>query len=450
MGIKLNCGCGGNILPKSEGWVNIDINGDIKGVDLVLDLEVEDLPYADNSVEEVILQDFLEHLSKARQIPFLREVLRVLKPTARVFIQVPHLRILALRYLGLLDEGMQHALTADQFADSIYGWSHSVAEMHKWGYDEESLYNVLVGIGFVVRSIGSDGGCNMLAWAYKPTEWVFMPIGGGLGDVFQTYISSYDDIPTTVLHTSVWLRRLRHFKSVYPNVKVRIMLTVADDARKQARQLLETNPYIDDIVDMPYTGPPGRWERTYSGAIYIKALWDYKHFEPDPAEIFLTSDDKDIIKRYTPDGGYIAVHPQARMSGRAVPSPDDYKVIIKSLVDRGWYVIILGIGDSSIYHVDHPKVINLVGKVNIRVSYTLVMNADGFVGTHSCLILGAWYKEVRSVCLVPEYHDDQETKFVDFFASDNPTTWGAKEDFNKTIIVDHGVNIESIVSWFGK
>ena len=445
--LKLNCGCGNKYLPRENGWVNIDIDKSVRS-DLRLDLEHDDLPFPDASVDYVLLQDFLEHLTVQRQSSFLSEVFRVLKPFGEVYIQVPHLRILALRYLGYLDAGMQHKLTTRQFAEAIYSPSENIYATHKWGYDEDSLYAALTKIGFAVSYTRSDGGSNLLASARKPTEWVYIPVGGGLGDVFQVYMSNLDDIPTSNGHASAWFKRLRAIKSKYPWLKVRIMFTSHTQA---ARDLLNTNPYIDDIVTMAVDGPADRWDYMYSGAANINHLWDYKHFAPDPAKIFLTSDDQSQLAKYKPKGKYIVVHPIARLGCRTVPSPLKYKILIRFL-SRLYPVIVLGAceqQDVLQYDFSGNGVINLINKTYVRVAYDLVMNASGFVGVHSSLILGAWYKKIRTVCFVPVYHDDGKTTFADFFASDNPTTWGAKEGFNKTITIrNNEFDISDVVEWF--
>ena len=66
----------------------------------------------------------------------------------------------------------------------------------------------------------------------------------------------------------------------------------------------------------------------------------------------------------------------------------------------------------------------------------IALNSSGFIGTHSCIVLCAWYARLPSVCIVPLCHDGGQP-WEKFFASeDNPTVWGAYKSFNRTIIVD--------------
>jgi predicted SAM-dependent methyltransferase len=56
--VNLNLGCSSYIMP---GWVNVDCRP-LPGVDVVCDLEQIPWPWKDNSVDEVLMSHFLEHL----------------------------------------------------------------------------------------------------------------------------------------------------------------------------------------------------------------------------------------------------------------------------------------------------------------------------------------------------------------------------------------------------
>lgn len=80
---KINIGCGRKQLFD---WINIDHN--TFGQQLVLDLEVDDLPMESNSVECARADHFLEHLNDCRHI--LNEVWRVLEKDGTFEIYVPY------------------------------------------------------------------------------------------------------------------------------------------------------------------------------------------------------------------------------------------------------------------------------------------------------------------------------------------------------------------------
>jgi len=81
--MKLNLGCG---KVKIEGYINCDISKEV-GPDKVVNLE-HPLPWKDNSIEEIIANNVLEHIQKI--IPLLNEMYRVCKDKARIKIFVPH------------------------------------------------------------------------------------------------------------------------------------------------------------------------------------------------------------------------------------------------------------------------------------------------------------------------------------------------------------------------
>ena len=84
--MKLDIGCGKN---KKEGYIGID-QFPMEGVDLVLDIRKEKLPYEDNEVDEVHASHFLEHLTAEERVSMLNEIYRVLKPGGTVTIITPH------------------------------------------------------------------------------------------------------------------------------------------------------------------------------------------------------------------------------------------------------------------------------------------------------------------------------------------------------------------------
>lgn len=81
---KIHLGCGKKILP---GYVNVDIV-DAPGVDTVCDVS-QGIPFPDNSFDELLAIDFIEHIPTARVIHFMNEAWRVLAAGGRMKIHVP-------------------------------------------------------------------------------------------------------------------------------------------------------------------------------------------------------------------------------------------------------------------------------------------------------------------------------------------------------------------------
>lgn len=82
----LNLGCGEDI---RRDYINVDIHP-LPGVDVVQDLARFPYPYHDNSFDQIIAQDVLEHLPNTVKV--MEELWRILKPGGLLAVRVPHAR----------------------------------------------------------------------------------------------------------------------------------------------------------------------------------------------------------------------------------------------------------------------------------------------------------------------------------------------------------------------
>lgn len=83
--MKLNLGCGDDIRP---GYVNVDFRK-LQGVSQVVDLSVFPWPFKDESAEEILMLDFLEHFPYRDTSRLLLECYRTLTAEGTVVVQVP-------------------------------------------------------------------------------------------------------------------------------------------------------------------------------------------------------------------------------------------------------------------------------------------------------------------------------------------------------------------------
>ncbi|MHA1225150.1 MAG: class I SAM-dependent methyltransferase [Candidatus Hodarchaeales archaeon] len=84
--LKLNLGGGPKIIP---GFVNVDAL-DWNGItEVVLDLTKIPYPWKDESAEEIVAQEVLEHISFKKTLKVLKEWYRILKKGGKLTIQVP-------------------------------------------------------------------------------------------------------------------------------------------------------------------------------------------------------------------------------------------------------------------------------------------------------------------------------------------------------------------------
>lgn len=79
---KLNLGCG---YDHKDGWINLDIDKTCQPDILASAL---DLPFADNSIDEIICRHVVEHFSPDEAQQFFNEVYRVLKIGCRAHLRV--------------------------------------------------------------------------------------------------------------------------------------------------------------------------------------------------------------------------------------------------------------------------------------------------------------------------------------------------------------------------
>jgi predicted SAM-dependent methyltransferase len=84
--IKLDLGCGAS---KKNGFIGVD-SLKLPGVDIVHDLTIFPYPFSDNEVDEILMDNVLEHLPSPLKV--VEEIYRICKEDATVTIVVPYFR----------------------------------------------------------------------------------------------------------------------------------------------------------------------------------------------------------------------------------------------------------------------------------------------------------------------------------------------------------------------
>lgn len=129
--IKLNLGCGSD---HKNGFINIDIDKRLKP-DLVHDVRNK-LPFKANSVDHILLQDVLEHLTKEDGEKLLKDCSRVLRVGGTIDIRVPNLKKIFQKY-GNYDDILMLFLYGDTSVSGEWG-------AHKYGYTPFLMKQILV------------------------------------------------------------------------------------------------------------------------------------------------------------------------------------------------------------------------------------------------------------------------------------------------------------------
>lgn len=155
---KLNIGCGQRIEP---GWHNIDLFDEASGArppqsDGVISHDVrKGLPYADNSVDMIFSEHFIEHLTRDEGEAFFKECFRVMKPGAAMRVSTPNLERLTYLYSTRWAGGFQKPEWETAFASVGYNPQTACQMMnegmrewgHKFIYDCDELATSLIRAG---------------------------------------------------------------------------------------------------------------------------------------------------------------------------------------------------------------------------------------------------------------------------------------------------------------
>jgi predicted SAM-dependent methyltransferase len=161
--MKLQVGCSEvRGVYKTDEWVNLDIV-DGPGVDVVADAS-DRIPYNTGTFDEIHCIHVLEHVTRDKYKPMLREMHRVLKPGGVLYVETPDFR-------GTI-ANLQHAFEQSD-ADALHVWTTSVygknereGMAHHWGFYEGMLRREFRHQGFkdVVRLTEKD---DMISEHYR-------------------------------------------------------------------------------------------------------------------------------------------------------------------------------------------------------------------------------------------------------------------------------------------
>lgn len=148
--MRLHLGCGDTHL---DGWTNCDL---LSGPAVDVVCEATALPFADASVDEILSEHMIEHLTYYEFNRAMAEWHRVLKPGGKLTLECPDL----LGVCRLFVESNEYA----RYQTSLGYWpvicqlfghqrgkteQEILSQVHKSGYTKEHLVSVLSGVGYV-------------------------------------------------------------------------------------------------------------------------------------------------------------------------------------------------------------------------------------------------------------------------------------------------------------
>ncbi|MFC4765800.1 glycosyltransferase [Effusibacillus consociatus] len=134
---RLEIGAGDHPLP---GYLHLDIRP-LPHIEFVAD--ARQLPFGENSVDEIAAYNILEHIPRKEVIPILTEWLRVLRPGGFVEIFGPNLHSYVKAYVERMD-----GWDFNHFETWVYGHEDYKENFHRVGFSVESLTQILYQSGF--------------------------------------------------------------------------------------------------------------------------------------------------------------------------------------------------------------------------------------------------------------------------------------------------------------
>jgi predicted SAM-dependent methyltransferase len=154
---KLNLGCGTDI--KTD-FLNLDIRP-LDGVDIVCD--IQNLYFIkDNSVEELLAYDVLEHFTFLRTSEILKHWISKLAPKGTIIIRVPDLE-------KILNKLVNYQLPVFEAQRLVFGGQDYPENFHMAGFSEGMLEGLLLGCGCseVIQVVREDDSHNVTLVARK-------------------------------------------------------------------------------------------------------------------------------------------------------------------------------------------------------------------------------------------------------------------------------------------
>lgn len=150
--VKLNLGCFQDMFY--DGWINIDIL-DLKvfaeqqAYEFIQQDLTQGIPFQDNSVDIIMSNHLIEHITREEGKQLLKECYRVLKPGGIIRFSTPDTQIITKQYLdGKIMEYKYINTGVEKAEDEAEAYYNLLIVGHKTIYDEKSLIQMMTKAGF--------------------------------------------------------------------------------------------------------------------------------------------------------------------------------------------------------------------------------------------------------------------------------------------------------------
>jgi predicted SAM-dependent methyltransferase len=156
--MKLHLGCGKNV---KEGYINIDKYVQFDGVE---NLDIFNLPFDNDSVNEIITEHLIEHIPFKDEEIFWKECFRLLKKEGVLIVEAPDMEWLCEQFLqandeftefyqvGALDHYFGHGKSIEHrwgmITTHFFGNQNGDGQFHYNGYTEQKMKSIGSIVGF--------------------------------------------------------------------------------------------------------------------------------------------------------------------------------------------------------------------------------------------------------------------------------------------------------------
>tara|TARA_R110000782_G_scaffold261896_1_gene353750 strand:- start:577 stop:1185 length:609 start_codon:yes stop_codon:yes gene_type:complete len=147
--IRLNLGCASRLL---SGYINVDLdsieeiknrypNIEIDEDQQFLQANILDLPFEDNTVDEIRADAFMEHMSFKEESQMFKEVYRALRPGGLFVFSVPDFEDAVRKWLAAEEDWRDFYRDDDEaIAQSHWFGQYSYSTSSRWGYLTAAIF----------------------------------------------------------------------------------------------------------------------------------------------------------------------------------------------------------------------------------------------------------------------------------------------------------------------